>query len=128
MVKGEWFMVSHSTFTRKIWHSQNKFLSLQWNIKKKYLKNMATIALENETNSYWNLIKGAGNEVKLALIKRLSDAVLPAVSRTKSRKSKYTADEFAGIWSDEEYMDAEEMVKVIRDGRHIDSSRNTILL
>ena len=89
---------------------------------------MATIALERETNSYWNLIKGAGNEVKLALIKRLSDAVLPAVSRTKSRKSKYTADEFAGIWSDEEYMDAEEMVKVIRDGRHIDSSRNTIVL
>ena len=121
-------MVSHSTFTRKIWHSQNKFLSLQWNIKKKYLKNMATIALEHETNSYWNLIKGAGNEVKLALIKRLSDAVLPAVSRTKSRKSKYTADEFAGIWSDEEYMDAEEMVKVIRDGRHIDSSRDTIVL
>ena len=41
---------------------------------------MATIILEHETNGYWNLIKDAGNEVKLALIKRLSDAVMPAVS------------------------------------------------
>ncbi len=93
-----------------------------------YLKIMATIALERETNIYWNLIKGAGNEVKLSLIKRLSDAVLPAVTRTKSKKSKFTADEFAGIWSDDDYMNAEDMVKAIRDGRHVDSSRNTIFL
>ena len=39
---------------------------------------MTAILLERETNNYWNLIKDAGNEVKLALIKRLSDALTPA--------------------------------------------------
>ena len=86
---------------------------------------MTAIVLERETNSYWNLIKDAGNEVKLALIKKLSDAVLPAVAETDK---KYTADDFAGIWSDAEYMDAEDMVKVIRDNRHISSSRNNLFL
>ena len=57
---------------------------------------MATVVLERETNNYWNLIKDAGNEVKLALIKRLSDAVMPAVAQNKAKK-KYTADDFAGI-------------------------------
>lgn len=88
---------------------------------------MATVAIERETNSYWDLIKDAGNEVKLALIKRLSDAVMPAVVQ-KKKKKKYTADDFAGIWNDEEYMDAEAMVKAIRDGRHVGSSRNDYFL
>lgn len=88
---------------------------------------MATVAIERETNSYWDLIKDAGNEVKLALIKRLSDAVMPAVVQ-KKKKKKYTADDFAGIWNDEEYMDAEAMVKSIRDGRHVGSSRNDYFL
>jgi len=87
---------------------------------------MTSFLLERETNSYWNLIKDAGNEVKLALIKRLSDAVLPAVTQNKNKK--YTADDFAGIWTDKEYMDAEAMVKAIKDGRHIKSSRNDCLL
>ena len=42
---------------------------------------MTAITLERETNNYWNLIKDAGNEVKLALIKRLSDALAPAVAK-----------------------------------------------
>ncbi len=88
---------------------------------------MATIILEHETNGYWNLIKDAGNEVKLALIKRLSDAVMPAVIEKKTKR-KYTADDFAGIWSDEEFMDAEAMVKAVRDGRHVKSSRNDYFL
>jgi len=87
---------------------------------------MATIVLERETNDYWNLIKDASNEVKLALIKRLSDAVLPAVTRVKTNKRKLTADDFAGIWSDDEYMDADEMAKAIRDARHHNSSRDEL--
>ncbi len=87
---------------------------------------MASILLERETNSYWNLIKDAGNEVKLALIKRLSDAVLPAVTQKKGKK--YTADDFAGIWADKDYMDAEAMAKAVKDGRHVESSRNDCLL
>ncbi|MBQ8714695.1 MAG: hypothetical protein IJ552_05725 [Prevotella sp.] len=89
---------------------------------------MTAVVLERETDNYWNLIKDAGNEVKLALIKKLSDAVLPAVAEKETKDKKYTADDFAGIWSDAEYMDAEEMVKAIRDNRHINSSRNNLFL
>ena len=32
---------------------------------------MTAITLKQETESYWNLIKDAGNEVKLALIKSI---------------------------------------------------------
>jgi hypothetical protein len=87
---------------------------------------MTAITLKRETESYWNLIKDAGNEVKLALIKKLSDAVRPAVAEKKSRKKKYTADDFAGMWSDEYFMDVDELNKLIRDGRHVKSNRDKI--
>ena len=80
---------------------------------------MTAITLERETENYWDLIKDAGNEVKLALIKKLSDAVMTAVAEKKPRK-KYTADDFAGMWSDEYFMDVDELNKLIRDGRHVD--------
>ena len=91
---------------------------------------MTAITLERETNNYWNLIKDAGNEVKLALIKRLSDALAdalaPAVAEKKTRRKKYTADDFAGIWDDEHYMAAEDINKAISDARHVKSSRDEI--
>jgi hypothetical protein len=87
---------------------------------------MTAITLKRETESYWNLIKDAGNEVKLALIKKLSDAVRPAVAEKKSRKKKYTADDFAGMWSDEYFMDVDELNKLIRDGRQVKSNRDKI--
>ncbi len=87
---------------------------------------MTAISLKRETESYWNLIKDAGNEVKLALIKKLSDAVRPAVAEKKSRKKKYTADDFAGMWSDEYFMDVDELNKLIRDGCHVKSNRDKI--
>ena len=87
---------------------------------------MTAITLKRETESYWNLIKDAGNEVKLALIKKLSDAVRPAVAEKKSRKKKYTADDFAGMWSDEYFMDVDELNKLIRDGRYVKSNRDKI--
>ena len=87
---------------------------------------MTAITLKQKTESYWNLIKDAGNEVKLALIKKLSDAVRPAVAEKKSRKKKYTADDFAGMWSDEYFMDVDELNKLIRDGRHVKSNRDKI--
>ena len=87
---------------------------------------MTAIVLKRETENYWDLIKDAGNEVKLALIKKLSDAVRPAVAEKKSRKKKYTADDFAGMWSDEYFMDVDELNKLIRDGRHMKSNRDKI--
>lgn len=87
---------------------------------------MTAITLKQETDSYWDLIKDAGNEVKLALIKKLSDAVMTAVAEKKPRKKKYTADDFAGMWSDEYFMDVDELNKLIRDGRHVKSNRDKI--
>lgn len=87
---------------------------------------MTAITLKQETDSYWDLIKDAGNEVKLALIKKLSDAVMTAVAEKKPRKKKYTADDFAGMWSDEYFMDVDELNKLIRDGRHMKSNRDKI--
>ena len=37
---------------------------------------MTTVALERETNSYWDLIKNLSAEVKLALIARLSSSLV----------------------------------------------------
>lgn len=45
---------------------------------------MTALALKKETNSYWNLIKDAGNEVKLALIKRLTISLTPVVKESSA--------------------------------------------
>ena len=87
---------------------------------------MTALTLERETNNYWDLIKDAGNEVKLALIKRLSDALALTLVERNTRRKKYTADDFAGIWDDENYMAAEDINKAIRDARHVKSNRDEI--
>lgn len=83
----------------------------------KVSEDMTAMVLERETNNYWNLIKGAGNEVKLALIKRLTDDLMPAVASQTKRTKKVKAADFAGIWSDEEYMEPEEIIKIIKSER-----------
>ena len=41
------------------------------------------------------------------------------------KKKKPDINDYYGIWSDKEYMDAEELVKVLREGRrHSNSSRD----
>ena len=45
------------------------------------------------------------------------------MAEKKTRRKKYTADDFAGIWDDEHYMAAEDINKAIRDARHVKSSR-----
>ncbi len=85
---------------------------------------MTALVLKKESDDYWNLIKDASNEVKLVLIKRLSDALRPAVAKKKGKRKKYTADDFAGIWDDEHFMAAEDINKAIRDARHVKSSRD----
>ena len=49
---------------------------------------MTALALQKETNSYWDLIKDAGNEVKLALIQRLTAALVPAVKDNNNSLSQ----------------------------------------
>ena len=50
MVKGEWFMVSHSTFTRKIWKLRKNVVSLQQ--KHKNVIIMCTITLSYNEKDY----------------------------------------------------------------------------
>ena len=88
------------------------------------IKYMTAVVLKQESDNYWNLIKDASNEVKLSLIKRLSDALRPVVAEKNVRKKKYTADDFAGIWDDDHFMDAEDINKAIRDARHVKSNRD----
>ena len=45
---------------------------------------------------------------------------------TAISQKKYIADDFAGIWDDENYMAAEDINKAIRDARHVKSSRDEI--
>ena len=88
---------------------------------------MTAIALKHETEGYWNLIKDAGYEVKLVLIKKLSDSIMTAVADKKARRKRYTADDFAGMWSDECFMGVDEMNDAIRRGRRVKSNRDRIL-
>lgn len=87
---------------------------------------MTAVVLKRETDNYWSLIKDAGNEVKLALIQRLSEALTPVVSEKTSRKKKLNASDYAGIWDDEHFMDAEDINKAIRNCRQVKSSRDLL--
>lgn len=45
---------------------------------------MTTVALERETNNYWELIKNLSTEVKLALIAKISSSLVGDALREKS--------------------------------------------
>ena len=47
---------------------------------------MTAIALKKETNTYWEMIKDAGSDVKLALIQRLTDALVPVVAKSEKEE------------------------------------------
>ena len=55
---------------------------------------MTAIAIERETSNYWSLIKNASAEIKLALIARLSNAL---VAETQQQKSALVANFIADI-------------------------------
>ena len=44
---------------------------------------MTTLALEQETKNYWQLLKGASDQVKLALISLLSSSLISKEEMTK---------------------------------------------
>jgi uncharacterized protein YpuA (DUF1002 family) len=49
---------------------------------------MTTVALERETNSYWDLIKNLSAEVKLALIARLSSSLVREAVRDDNKANR----------------------------------------
>ncbi len=87
---------------------------------------MTAIVLKRESDNYWNLIKDASDEVKLALIMRLSDALVPAVEEKKAGKKKLDASDYASIWDDEHFMDVDDINNAIRDARHVKTSRDEL--
>ena len=70
----------------------------------------------------WNMAKKLDNNQKLELVTMLVDSIKPLYPATepikKTSKKKLDANDFAGIWGDDEYMDADELVKTIKNARH----------
>jgi len=88
---------------------------------------------------YWDKLKDFDNAQKLELVARLVESIRPSYTapepekngkgnkapKKDAKKKKPDINDYYGIWSDKEYMDAEELVKVIREGRrHSNSSRD----
>ena len=89
--------------------------------------SMNTATIGNNVGSpimrYWGMVKNLDNSLKLELISMLVDSMK---FTTPAPIKKLNACDYAGIWSDEDYMDADELTKAIRDSRHISSSREEI--
>lgn len=75
---------------------------------------------------YWGLVKDLDDTMKKELALMLINSLNTMVAKPKKAK-KLNADIYAGIWSDEEYMDANELVKSIHDARHFSSKRTESL-
>ena len=70
---------------------------------------------------YWGMLKDLDDNQKLQLITMLAESVKSA--KTEPKKKKLDACDYAGIWSDEEYMDADELVDHLNEVRHTKSHR-----
>ena len=68
-------------------------------------------------NHYWGMVKDMDDSQKLQLVAMLVNSVKPA-SADGRKKRKLDARDYAGIWSDDEYMDADELVDAIHTARH----------
>ena len=67
----------------------------------------------NTTNNYWNLLKFLSDNIKLALIAKLSNSL---VAKPKGRK--VSASDFYGVWNDADFdMSSDELVKEIKSSR-----------
>lgn len=66
---------------------------------------------------YWSLVKDMDDSQKLQLVTMLVNSVKPASAEGRTKR-KLDARDYAGIWSDDEYMDADELVDAIHSARH----------
>ncbi|MBQ7984997.1 MAG: hypothetical protein IJ250_05090 [Bacteroidales bacterium] len=73
---------------------------------------MTTLALQ-QTDTYWNLLKNLSDDVKLKLIAMLSNSIV----EDKNGKKESKAKSFRGVWSDADYIDADEMINLIKNSR-----------
>ena len=70
---------------------------------------MTALALQ-QTDTYWNILKNLSDDVKLKLIAMLSNSIVEEKKTTKTKS-------FRGIWSDTDYIDADEMTNLIKESR-----------
>ncbi len=67
----------------------------------------------NTADNYWNLLKYLSNDVKLALIAKLSNSIVH-----KTKEQPISASRFYGVWSDSDFkMNSDELVAEIKKGR-----------
>ena len=66
---------------------------------------------------YWSMVKDMDDSQKLQLVTMLVNSVKP-VGNENRKKRKLDARDYAGIWCDDEYMDANELVDAIHTARH----------
>lgn len=66
---------------------------------------------------YWGLVKDMDDNQKLQLVTMLVNSVKPARAEDRPIR-KLDARDYAGIWCDDEYMDADELVDAIHSARH----------
>lgn len=69
---------------------------------------------------YWGMLKDLDDSQKLQLVTLLVESVKPAI---KNSKKKPNINDYFGIWSDEEYIDADQLVDHLNEVRHSKSHR-----
>ena len=78
---------------------------------------------------YWSMVKDLDDSQKLELVSMLIASIKPMFKgQAMHNKKKPDANDFAGIWSDNEFLDATEMVDAIREGRHAESNRGSLFI
>ncbi len=94
---------------------------------------MATVALKQRTDSYWELIKDADSSVKIELIMRLSDALKSLIPKTKSttqaavavttaKKNKKNWTDDLPIVTNEDFQLSSETLAMIADLKPMDET------
>ncbi len=67
----------------------------------------------NTTNNYWNLLKFLSDDIKLALIAKLSNSIV-----SKPKVKSVSASDFYGVWKDSDFnMSSDELAKEIKATR-----------
>ena len=90
---------------------------------------MNTTTIENHSATpvmyYWGMVKDLNDSQKLELVRMLIESLQAVMaSPKKAEDKKLDACDYAGIWSDDEYMDADELVNAIHDARHFKDRTN----
>ncbi len=75
------------------------------------------------TNNYWNLLKFLSDDIKLALIAKLSNSIV-----AKPVEKSVSASDFYGVWKDSDFdMSSDELVEGIKAGRRVKGTSRGVL-